>query len=149
MAENSKREQIILANKALIESVSTIKTINRVLPEYKELQNFAQTQFPVCAVVGRMPVPEEKISSRGIQVDQIKSEIKVDIFTYLQINTNIDTLISDVADDLWKQLYTDQSRNGLVIKTTLEVNEKISVWNPFAAFQITAVHKYIHDSGGI
>ena len=149
MSTNSKREQIISANEVLVKSLDVITTVQRVMPEYSELQNFAQPQFPVCAIVGKMPVPTEKHSTRGIGVDQIISELKVDIFTYLQVNKNVDTEISNLADDIFAKLYTDQSRNGLVIETIIEIHEKVNVWKPFAAFQITVVHKYVHDIGGL
>jgi len=151
MAENSKREQIIMADYALVSAVSSIKAVQRVMPAFAELENFAQTQFPVCAIVGRLPVPLEKRSTREINVDQIISEIKVDVFTYLQerAGQNVDTEISNIADDLWAALYNDQARGGLVIDTIIQINEKVNVWNPFAAFQITAIHKYVHYTGGI
>jgi len=149
MAANSKREQIIISDFNLVQAVPSIKSPIRTLPEYAELTCYAQTQFPVCAVVGRMPVPNEKFSQRGVAVDQIRSEIKVDIFVYLQVNEDADSLISSVADDLFKQLYTDESRGKLVYETTIKIKEKVNIWNPFVAFQMTAIHKYIHDTGGI
>lgn len=151
MATNSKREQIIELTYNMVKTVSSIKSPLRTMPNYAELQEFAQTQFPVCAVVGRMPIPLEKRSTRKINVDQIISELKVDVFTYLQVRSGnqVDTEISNLADDLWAALYNNQNRGGLVIDTTIKINEKINVWNPFAAFQITAIHKYVHDTGGI
>jgi len=149
MAENSKREQIITADYNLITAVPAVETAQRVMPDYTSLKCYAQTQFPVSAVVGRMPTPLEKFSDRRVNVDQIISELKTDIFVYLQVNSDMDSMISNVADDCWAALYQDQTRDGLCIETTLELNEKVNLWKPFAAFQITAIHKYVHDTGGI
>lgn len=149
MAENSKRELLIKADIALVQSISEIVKVERRMLQHAELQEFAQTAFPVAAVVGRMPTPEEKISSRNTDVDQIISLLKVDIFTYVQTNDLSDASISSLADDLWRVLYTDQTREKLCIGTILEINEKVNVWNPFAAFQITAIHTYVHTTGGL
>lgn len=149
MAANSKREQIILTDKALVETVGPLKSILRVMPQKSELDSFAQTQFPVAAVVGRLPIPLEKRSGRTPDMDQIISELKVDIFVYLQVNDNVDSEISDLADSLFGALYKDQQRGNLCIETLVKINEKTNVWAPFAAFQITAIHKYVHGIGGI
>lgn len=149
MSANSKREQIILTDKALVETVTELKTIQRAMPQKSELDCFAQTQFPVAAVVGRLPIPIEKRQGRSPDTDQIISELKVDIFVYLQVNDNVDTEISYLADSLFGALYLDQQRGKLCIETAIKINEKTNVWAPFAAFQITAVHKYVHGIGGI
>lgn len=149
MAANSKREQIIVADKALVETVPGLKSVLRVQQSKSDLDCFAQTQFPVAAVVGRLPVPQEKRQGRTPDTDQIISELKVDVFVYLQVNADVDTEISDLADGLFGALYLDQQRGKLCIETAVKINEKTNVWAPFAAFQITAVHKYVHGIGGI
>jgi len=149
MATNSKREQIILTDLELVKTVTEIKTPIRVMPQKSELDNYAQTQFPVAAVVGRLPIPLEKKQGRTPDVDQIKSQLKVDVFVYLQINDNVDSEISDLADSLFGALYQDQQRGKLCIETLVKINEKTNVWAPFAAFQITAIHTYVHGIGGI
>ncbi|MDA3788078.1 MAG: hypothetical protein PF503_06250 [Desulfobacula sp.] len=149
MAANSKREQIILADLALVRSVSGIKTPIRKQPQHSVLMEFAQTQFPVCAVVGRLPIPDEKHSGRQPAVDQLRSTLKVDVFTYLQVNEDIDSQISDLADSLFAILYTDQTRGKLCYETTIKIVENTNIWDPFAAFQLTAIHKYVHSIGGI
>jgi hypothetical protein len=149
MAANSNREQIIEANKTIVEGVSAVKTVKRTLLEYSDLQEFALTQLPVAAVVGRMPVPVEKHTMRTGDVDQIKSKLNVDIFVYIQANDNADVEISSLMDDLWAALYADQSRSGLVISTEVKVEENPEYWAPFAAFKITVEHYYVHSTGGI
>lgn len=149
MSTDSKREQIIIANKTLVESVSSITSVVRTWQSHSDLESFAVTQFPVCAIIGRMPKFLEKKSNRVTNVDQIISELKVDILTYVQVNENMDTSISNICDDLFQTLYTDQERGGLVFDTVLELDENQQVWPPFAAFKITAIHRYIHDTTGI
>ena len=90
MAKNSIREQILVYHeKYLIGKVKSISHVVRVMPKYSDLQNFAVPQFPVAAVVGRLPVPNEKISSRdGSSVDLIISLLKIDNFIFHTIIAN-------------------------------------------------------------
>ena len=150
MAENSKRERIIVADQTIVESVASITTVGRTVLQYAKLQEYSSKQFPVCAVVGRMPVPTVHRSTR-CSVDQIVSELKVDVFTYLQQNveSKIDTDISNISDDLFAALYTDQQRGGLVVKSEVQIHEEHEYWTPFAAFKITIVHQYVHGTEGI
>jgi hypothetical protein len=150
MSANSKRERIIEANLCLVESLSSIKTAQRTIPNYSDLQNFAITQLPVAAVVGRLPVPVEKHSGRrSAEVLQVRSKLVVDVFVYLQANENADTEISALMDDLWVALYADQSRGALVLSTEIVPEENTQYYAPFAAFKLSVVHYYIHDIGGI
>jgi len=149
MAANSIRERLILADKAILDGLSFIKTVERRLPSYKDLQNFALTQLPVAAIVGRIPKPNNKVSSQTGQVDQILSQLRVDIFVYLQENENADSAISSYLDDMWPELYADPTRGGLCMFTALEAKEDTETWQPFVAFQITCIHQYKHSTGGI
>ena len=151
MAANSTREQIILATVELCRTIPGIKTnsLVRTLQAHSDLQEFANTQFPVCAIVGRLPVPDGKPSGRGPRIDQVRYSLTIDCLIYLQVNQNMDSLISSVADDLVRILWTDQTRGGLVIETLVELKDKLSIWRPFAAFQATVTHKYIKGIGGI
>ena len=149
MSDNSIREQIIEADKAIIESMSNIKTVIRRLPSYADLQQFALSQFPAVVVVGRMPEPENHISRRDGQVDQCLSELKVDLFIFIQENENADSQISSLLDDFWRVLYLNPTRNNLVLITELIAEENIEIWEPFVAFKITCKHKYKHTTGGI
>ncbi len=150
MAENSKRELIIVSDKTIVEAVDSITTVKRTVQQYSDLQDMSSRQFPVCAVVGRMPVPKVHRNSR-CTIDQITSTLKVDIFTYIQQNveSKIDTDISNIADDLYAALYTDQHRGGLVTKSEVQVHEEPNYWAPFAAFKITVIHEYVHGTEGI
>jgi len=150
MAENSKREQIILYVVNLLKEISSIGTVVRKMQAYSDLESFALPQFPVAAVVGRLPVPGPKVSGRkpgGVEI--IQSSLAVDIFVYIQDNVNPDTAISTIADDIWVKLYADQTKGNLVISTTLELDENHAYWEPFVAFKLTDNSIYVHDTGGI
>lgn len=150
MADNSLRERIIEANKVLVESLTGIKTVTRTIPEYSQLQDFALTQLPVAAVVGRLPVPKGKPTGRRAgDVEQVRSRLRVDIFVYLESNVNADTAISSLLDDLWRVLWTDQTRGGLTLDTEVTMQEDSQRWAPFMAFRVAVFHHYIHDTGGI
>lgn len=149
MAANSKREQIILANKAIIESVDTVSHTERTVLQYSQLEDFAITQFPCIAIVGRIPIPVEKHLSRNGDVDLIISNLKVDLYCYLIANEEVDSAISSLMDDLWTALYADQRRGGLTLSTEIKPGENHEFWAPFAAFKMTISHRYKHGIGGI
>jgi len=151
MAKNSKREQILVYHeKYLIGKVKSISHVVRVMPVYSDLQNFAVTQFPLAAVVGRLPVPKEKISSRdGSAVNVIISSLNIDNYIYLQERENPDSVISEIVDDVWAKCYSNVTYGGLVLSTTLEVTENIEYWDPFIAFKLTTEVVYKHSTGGI
>jgi len=150
MADNSKRELIILQVVSEMEAISSIKTVVRKLLGYSDLQNFALTQLPVTAVVGRLPVPSEHISSRRpARNDVMISELIVDLFVYFQEVTNPDSVMSSLVDDLWVKLNIDQSKNKLVISTKLKMTENPEYWDPYVAFKISCIFNYVHTTGGI
>ena len=151
MAINSKREQILVYHtKYLIGKVKSISHVVRVMPDYSALQNFAVTQFPLAAVVGRLPIPEEKVSSRdGSAVDTIISSLNIDNYIYLQTRENPDTVMSNVMDDIWAKCYSSVTYGGLVLSTLLKVSEEPEYWDPFIAFKLTSQVIYKHTTGGI
>jgi hypothetical protein len=150
MAENSKREQIILKVVGLLEKLTSIKTVVRTKQSYSDLQNFALPQLPVAAVVGNLPVPKEKLSARRIgNVDTIISELTVRVLVYGQNNENPDGDISKLADDIWAKLYSNQTLDGMTLGMLLTVEEDPEYWAPYYAFQITCKLTYQHDTGGI
>lgn len=150
MAENSKREQIILRVIAELEEIPSIRTVVRKLPENSDLKTFALTQFPVIAVVGKLPIPAEHISGRRpARADVMVSKLTVDLYVYFQERESPDSMISNLADDLWVKLNEDQTKNGLVISTILRMTENPEYWDPFVAFRFSCEFKYIHTTGGI
>lgn len=151
MANNSKREQIILADVEILQSIEAIKTVKRTLQSYSDLRdNFALTQLPVAAIIGRLPVPTSHIDNRTGFVDYAVSRLVVDVYVYFQENVDMDTVLSSLLDDMWAALYQNPSRNGLCMYTTIEMSEQNhQVWSPFVAFQVKVIHAYQHTTGGI
>ena len=149
MSSNSIREKLIVADEVLVKGITMIKTVKRRLPSYAGLKDFAMTQLPVAAIVGRLPVPSNHVNTRVGQVDQCISELKVDINVFMQENENADTQISSLLDDFWRVLYSDPTRAGLGFFLELTAEENVETWVPYVAFQITCIHKYKHTTGGI
>jgi hypothetical protein len=147
----SKRESIILADKALVESVLQIKTVKRHIQQYEELNRYALTQFPVVGVVGGLPVPQEHRQGRTGQADIIISQLQVDFYVYFQEadDEKMDTTVSSLVNYLWVALYSDPTRGNLCHYTRLTAEPNYEVWNPFVAFKITAFHEYQHSIEGI
>ena len=149
MGENSIRERLILSDVGILEALEVITTVERKLPTYKDLKNFALTQMPVAAVVGGIPIPTNHICTRTGQVDKIISKLRVDIYVYQQEYSNTDSRISFMLDDLWPALYNNPTRDNLCLITTLEAEEHVETWTPFVAFKISCFHDYNHSTEGI
>lgn len=149
MAANSKREQIILADVAIMQGVSSITTVKRTIQAYSDLQDFAQTQLPVAAVVGMLPVPKNHVTGRDGQVDYIISELKVDIFVYFQEANDQDEQVSLMLDDIWSALYSDPKRGILCMGTQLTAHADVEYWDPYVAFKISCIHQYQHNTQGV
>jgi hypothetical protein len=153
MAENSKREQIILAVVAELMTLSSVDSdsIKRRIPSYEELMRFALPQLPVIAVVGGLPKPVDHKTTRikGITKDIFISDLTISLFTYFQDHVDPDSKLSNLLDDIWAKLYADQTKGGLVVNTTLSPNVSQDYWDPFYAFKVDVVLQYTHDIGGI
>ena len=150
MAANSMREQIIVYVSNKVKELSSIKTASRVKQTYSQLQQFAVTQLPLVAVVGRLPHPVEKVSSRTkVGIDLIISELPIDLYVYFQDKVTPDEKLSNLLDDLWAKLYADEEMGGLVISTFLTADEQAEYWEPFVAFRVIVKVKYKHTTGGI
>jgi hypothetical protein len=149
MATNSFRERLIQSDVEILETLDTIRTVDRRLPTYSELQEFALTQLPVACVVGGLPKPENHFAGRTGQVDQIVSLLRVDIYIYLQENEEADSEISNMLDELWPALYSNPRRDDLCMSTYLDSEEVTEIWRPFVAFKISCFHRYKHSTGGI
>jgi len=150
MAANSKREQIILNVVGDLEELSSIKTVARKQQTHSQLAEFALTQLPVAAVVGRLPTFIEKQSGRrtgGVEI--FVSKLAVDVYVYFQNIVDPDTQLSSLADDMWVKFYADQLRGGLALGTSVQLSEDPEYWDPFVAFKLTAVMQYTHGIGGI
>ncbi len=151
MAKNSIREQILVYHeKYLLGKISSINHVLRKIPLFSELPNFAVTQFPLAAMVGRLPIPEEKISARdGSAVDVVISRLRIDNYIYMQERDDPDSEISRILDDVWVKCYSNVTYGGLVMSTILEPSEDVEYADPFVAFKLTSIVRYKHSTGGI
>lgn len=151
MAKNSLRERILVYHeKQLLNKIKSISHVIRTIPSYSDLQQFAVTQFPLIAMVGKLPVPREKMSDRSREaVDVIISDLSIENFVYMQQREDVDSLISEIVDDVWTKCYSDPSYGGLVWGTTLEATGDVAYWDPFVAFKLISKITYKHTTGGI
>ena len=150
MAENSIREQILEAVKTKLKTITAVNTVKRMQPTFNDLSAMSGPQLPLIAVAGQMPVPVQKISKRATgMADRFRSKLSVDIFCYAMDNNTPDTLISDLADDIWTALYADQTWSGLAIGTEVMPESTIGRWEPYIAFKMLCEIEYIHTTGGI
>lgn len=149
MAENSIREQLLVSNKTLIESMGIFNSVKRCRLTHADLCNFAVTQFPVVAIVGGLPTPTPHQATRGVPKDVYIMNLEIQLYVYLQAMDDFDSDISSLADDLWRELNTDQSRNTLAFETLITPAKPIHLYAPYAGFQYLINHKYQTTTGGI
>lgn len=152
MANNSIRERIISGIETSLNTLSSVKTVERVLPsDVSALNNYAATQLPLAVVIGGVPDPDPHVVGRSPGgVDVVLSMLKVDIYVYYIARVDTaDTLLSSLLDDVWVLLYSDQTREGLAIQTKIKPEMEVMSWEPYMAFKITAEIKYKHSIGGI
>lgn len=150
MAVDSKRELITLQVVSEIKSLNSISTVVRRMQSHSDLKNFAVTQLPAVAVVARLPVPDEHTISRSKpRADVIISSLIVDLYTYFQERDNPDSMLSNLADDIWVKIYADQTKNKLVLSTKIKLAENPEYWDPFVAFKASCYFTYVHSIRGI
>jgi hypothetical protein len=151
MADNSKREQLLIKVKETLEDISSISYVDRKpLQGISELQSYPNTQIPLSVVLGNMPVPDEKYSNRSRKLDVVRSTLDINIITYIMDNETPDSTISSIADDIWAALYADVTQGfDWVLNTRLIPEVETAVWTPYAAFSIVAQIEYLHDKTGI
>ncbi len=149
MADNSIREQLLVKNKELIDSLGVFNAVKRCRLTHADLCNFAQTQFPVAAIIGGLPMPKPHEAMRGVPKDVFIMDLEIQIYVYLHILDDFDSLISSVADDLWRILHVDQSRGDLAFETLIKPAKPIHLYSPYAGFQFLINHKYQTTTGGI
>lgn len=147
----SKREDIVTSLLATLEATDGFNHVERRLPTYEQLRQFAVTQFPVICVVAGLPVPDEKLSSRakGSPIDKVISNLDIELFVYVLDNEDADATISDKLEKIWVSLLADESQGGLVLGTTLNPERDVEFWHPYAAFKVTVSVRYVHTKGGI
>ena len=151
MAVNSKRERVLNTVKDNLDQLPSISTVQRVRPQFADLEGIAATQLPMIAVVGKLPKPVEKRSAR-VQgdVDKFVSELGVELYCYLLANVEPDSAISDIADDIWKKLWESPTLGfKWVLELSVTPEVQVGMWDPYAVFKIDCQYKYVHDTGGI
>jgi hypothetical protein len=152
VAQNSRREQILIKLEAALEALDSIKTVERTLPNgLSDLDNYAEPQLPLAAMVGNLPKPVYKISTRdGHTVDKVTSVLGVNLYVYAHDNVTPDTTISTLADDVWRQMLADETHGFKWVSGT-EVHPDINtaVWAPYCAFNMLINVTYLHSKGGI
>lgn len=152
MAANSKRENILVAFKALLEGLPSVKKVDRRQPTSPEdLRRVAGTQMPMVAMIGGVPQPKEHISGRGPGgVDVVISNLSVALFVYFMDNATADSTLSDIMDDVWAKVYSDQTLGfKYVTQITISPNTEVAVWEPYVAFSMNIKITYHHTTGGI
>ena len=150
MALNSMREQILEGIKTKLGTVSSITTVKRVRPAFQDLDTIASTQMPLIAILGKLPKPVQKRSSRvqGIP-DKFTSVLGVEVYCYALANVDPDSVVSDLADDIWASLFTDPLLGTLLIEFDVSPEVQVGIWDPYIVFRMNCSAKYIHTTGEI
>lgn len=151
MAVNSKRERILTLVKEQIDTLASIKFVQRKRPTLEDLRNVASTQLPFVAITASLPKPDPHLSKQvaGDRRDKFVSELEVEVICYALDNETPDTTISTLADDLWVIAHANQLWNGLAIGTEVKPDAVAGVFHPYLAFKMKLNITYIHGLGGI
>lgn len=135
-----------------LEGLRSIRFVDRKQPHgVSELQAYPQTQLPLAVVMGRLPAPTYKVSTRnGHTVDLVRSVLGVDIIVYALNNVDPDSTISELADDVWARMFEDETHGfKWVLGTEVVPETNVGVWDPYCAFSMLVNITYIHGKGGI
>ena len=152
MATNSRREQILLAFKVILEGLPSIKKVARKQPTSPEdLKLIAGTQMPFLSMIGGVPQPKPHVSGRKPGgADVVISELPVKLFVYFMDNVDGDSTLSDIMDDVWSTVWNDQTLGfRFVHGITIAPNADPVVWEPYVAFSMVATITYNHNTKGI
>lgn len=150
------RELILEAVKDLIDALSSITTVQRKLLNFTELGDVAYPQMPLVAVVGKLPKPVPHKSGRTYSgSDRFISALQAELVCYAMDNKTPDTKVSELANDLWSQLYsnpkliTTDYPKGLAFDLEVIPEVQVGTWDPYVVFKMTCTYKYVHGTGGI
>ena len=148
MAANSTREQIIDNIVDTLSGVSSLASINRKrMTDMDELTSVPTTQLPYISVMGGLPEPIQKQSGRRYgNVEVIKSNLAVEIVCYQLAHNDPDVVLSDLLDDIWASLYTDQTRGGVALSTELIPQVEPVFIIPYILFRVVCNVVYLHDT---
>lgn len=152
MAANSRREQILLKLIDELSGLRSIKFVERKQPQgLSDLQQYAETQLPMAVVMGRLPLPAYKVSTRtGHTIDHVTSVLGVDVLVYAHDNVTPDATVSDLADDVWSTVLSDETHGfKWVLGTQIVPETNVGVWEPYCAFSMLVNITYLHSKGGI
>jgi hypothetical protein len=152
VAHDSKREQILQQIVNELEQLNSIKTVDRVMPGgLSDLEQYAATQLPLAAVVGKLPDPVYKVNTRtGYTIDKVTSVLGVNLYVYAEDNVSPDTTVSLLADDIWAKMLADETHGfRWVTGTEIIPDVNVAVWAPYCAFNMLVNITYLHDKGGI
>lgn len=159
MATDSKREQIIQYWVDKFEAKGSLpirrfKTVRRLLPSFDEFADFSGQDLPMLAIVAKLPRPvEHKRTREPGGKDVFISALEVEFVVYALENEEPDTMISDLADDLWATLYGDTTSgakpNSLTLGLSVMPEPVIGRWDPYIIFKMVCTFSYYHTTGGI
>lgn len=148
MAANSKRERIL---QDIIGAVRALPWVGAVLREQPaapgDLADYAQSQFPLVAVVGQLPRPKQ--TRRAGKGREFVSELEVGLFVYAMEAQTPDARVSSLADDLWAACLADPVRNGCALDTGVLPETEKATYTPYVAFSLTLNITYTHSASGI
>ena len=148
MALNSTREKIINNVVDTLSSVESLAFINRRrMTDLDELKSVPTTQLPYISITGGLPEPIQKQSGRRPgNVEIIKSTLAIEIVCYQLAPVDPDVVLSDLLDDIWASLYTDQTRGGIALGTELIPQVEPVFIQPYILFRVVCNVTYLHDT---
>lgn len=148
MGSDSKREGVLRHMEHALRGLSWVRTLAREQPGApSDLEKYGQTQFPVVALLGKLPVPrKERSAGRG---KEFVSTLDALLVVYALESQTPDELVSSMADDLWAALFADRSCGGLAMDLTVLPEFEKAAYPPYLAFSLIARVTYAHDHTGI
>lgn len=154
MAEDSKREQIMVNLTSKLLDLQWPKAARRGRSSFDKLKTIAQTQFPFISVTGGLPSGQPaKIDKQAAFARYTKFistlRIEVIVYDFIYDDSIYDSVISSRADDIWRQVYEDPSFGNLCLSCVIEPEMVVGVWDPYLAFKIFVVVTYPHGTGGL
>ena len=153
MASDSKRERLIVSVVQALKGLADVKEIRRQRPDLDQLKELPNTLLPLLAVTAGLPVPDRHWNERQPTrtADMFKSDLLVEAVLYdlLYEDSEYDSRVSSLADDMWVILHADQTWGKLAVQTTVDPDAEVAVWDPYLAFKMKLTITYIHGIGGI
>jgi len=155
MAENSKRERILVAISTRLHELQWPQAIKRSRPAFDQLKTIPNTQFPFIGLTGQLPDPSQysKRDTRSAfaQYTKFISTLRAELVIYEMVYSNdqYDSLISNRADDVWAKIYSDPSFGSLCISCLVQPEIQVGYWDPYLAFKFSLIVTYEHGTGGI